>query len=280
VLTEAAVAVLFAASLHVMMGPGGMASFGHAAWFGVGAYAAAFAAKGLGAGMAAGQLLAPFAAGALALVVGAFVVRMSGVYLAMLTLAFAQIAWAVAFQWVEVTGGDNGVLGVWPDAWAADGPTLYWLALLLCVGGALVLRRVLFAPFGFALRATRDSALRAEAIGLDAHRLRLAAFVLAGAGAGLSGAVFAYAKGSVFPTYMAIPHSVDALVMVLLGGVQTMAGPIVGAVSFTVLHSWLLMGEFWRIKLGLLIMALVLAFPAGIAGAASAAWERWRGRGA
>jgi branched-chain amino acid transport system permease protein len=142
----------------------------------------------------------------------------------------------------------------------------------------LVLRRALFAPFGFALRATRDSALRAEAIGLDAHRLRLAAFVLAGAGAGLSGAVFAYAKGSVFPTYMAIPHSVDALVMVLLGGVQTMAGPIVGAVSFTVLHSWLLMGEFWRIKLGLLIMALVLAFPAGIAGAAAAAWARWRGR--
>jgi branched-chain amino acid transport system permease protein len=206
----------------------------------VGAYAAAFAAKGLGAGMAVGLLLAPFAAGALALAVGAFVVRMSGVYLAMLTLAFAQIAWAVAFQWVEVTGGDNGVLGVWPDPWAAD--------------------------------------KRAEAVGLDAYRLRWVAFGLAGAGAGLSGAVFAYAKGSVFPTYMAIPHSVDALVMVLLGGVQTMAGPIVGAVSFTVLHSWLLMGEFWRIKLGLLIMALVLAFPAGIAGAASAAWERWRGR--
>ncbi|MCX7375834.1 MAG: ABC transporter permease [Alphaproteobacteria bacterium] len=280
VLTEAAVAVLFAASLHVMMGPGGMASFGHAAWFGVGAYAAAFAAKGLGAEMAVGLLLAPFAAGGLALLVGAFVVRMSGVYLAMLTLAFAQIAWAVAFQWVEVTGGDNGVLGVWPDSWAADKPTMYWLALLLCVGGALVLRRALFAPFGFALRATRDSALRAEAIGLDAHRLRLAAFVLAGAGAGLSGAVFAYAKGSVFPTYMAIPHSVDALVMVLLGGVQTMAGPVVGAVTFTVLQSWLLMGDFWRIKLGLLIIALVLAFPTGIAGAAAAAWDRWRGRAA
>jgi branched-chain amino acid transport system permease protein len=276
VLTEAAIAVLFAAALHVMMGPGGMASFGHAAWFGIGAYAAAFAVKTLAAPMAIGLLLAPLAAGAVALAVGGFVVRMSGVYLAMLTLAFAQIAWAVAFQWVDITGGDNGVLGVWPDSWAADPWTLYWLALALCVGGALLLRRALFAPFGFALRASRDSALRAEAIGLDTTRLRLAAFVIAGAAAGLSGAVFAYAKGSVFPTYMAIPHSVDALVMVLLGGVQTMAGPIVGAISFTLLHSWLLTSELWRLKLGLLIIVLVLAFPAGIAGAAAAAWARVR----
>jgi len=276
VLTEAAIAVLFAASLHFMMGPGGMASFGHAAWFGIGAYAAAFAAKGLGAGMAVGLLLAPFAAGLLALAVGGFVVRMSGVYLAMLTLAFAQIAWAVAFQWGEITGGDNGILGVWPDAWAGNRATLYWLALALCVGTALVLRRMLFAPFGFALRATRDSPLRAAAIGLPSTALRLAAFTIAGAAAGLSGAVFAYAKGSVFPTYMAIPHSVDALVTVLLGGVQTMAGPIVGGLVFTVLQSWLLTSEFWRIKLGLLIVLLVLAFPTGIAGAAATAWARLR----
>jgi branched-chain amino acid transport system permease protein len=278
--TEAAIAVLFAASLHLMMGPGGMVSFGHAAWFGIGAYAAAFAAKGLGTGMAIGLLLAPLAAGAVALVVGAFVVRMSGVYLAMLTLAFAQIAWAVAFQWVEVTGGDNGVLGVWPDPWAADPASYYWLALLLCLGGALLIRRALFAPFGFALRATRDSPLRAAAIGLEVHQLRLAAFTLAGAAAGLAGAVFAHAKGSVFPTYMAIPHSVDGLVTVLLGGVQTMAGPIVGAIAFTVLQSVLLTAELWRLKLGLLIILLVLAFPTGIAGAAQQAWARWRGRAA
>ncbi len=276
VLTEAAIAVLFAASLHLMMGPGGMTSFGHAAWFGIGAYVAAFATKALGGDFALGLLLAPLGAGAIALLVGGFVVRMSGVYLAMLTLAFAQIAWAVSFQWVELTGGDNGILGLWPRGWAVEPWAMYWLALSLCIGTTLVLRRVLFAPFGFALRATRDSPLRAAAIGLDADWLRLAAFVIAGAAAGLSGAVFAYAKGSVFPTYMAIPHSVDALVAVLLGGVQTMAGPIVGAVSFTVLHSWLLTSEFWRFKLGLLIMLLVLLFPGGIAGGAAAAWDRLR----
>ncbi len=125
VLTEAAIAVLFAASLHLMMGPGGMASFGHAAWFGIGAYAASLATKALATSMALGLLLAPLAAGATAALLGWFVVRLSGVYLAMLTLAFAQIAWAVSFQWVDVTGGDNGILGIWPDPWAAAPRTLY-----------------------------------------------------------------------------------------------------------------------------------------------------------
>jgi len=174
VLTEMMVALLFAASLHFMMGPGGMASFGHAAWFGIGAYAAAWAVKGLGLSMPLGFVLATLAAGVAAAAFGWFVVRLSGVYLAMLTLAFAQIVWAGMFQWVEVTGGDNGVLGVWPAAWAAGPAVYYWLTLVLCVGGAMVLRGVLYAPFGFALRGTRDSPLRAAAVGLDAARLRSA----------------------------------------------------------------------------------------------------------
>jgi branched-chain amino acid transport system permease protein len=112
VLTEMLIAMLFAASLHVMMGPGGMASFGHAAWFGLGAYVAAFAIKDLALSMAAALVLAPLGAALAALLFGGFVVRLSGVYLAMLTLAFAQIVWAVMFQAVSVTGGDNGILGV------------------------------------------------------------------------------------------------------------------------------------------------------------------------
>jgi branched-chain amino acid transport system permease protein len=268
ILTEAAVAVLFAASLHFMMGPGGMPSFGHAAWFGIGAYAAGLSAQMLGAPMPVGLLLAPLAAGIVAALFGAFVVRLSGVYLAMLTLAFAQIVWAVAFQWVSVTGGDNGILGVWPPGWVSGPVAYYLLALALCAGGAFVLQRVLYAPFGYALRATRDSPLRAEAIGLDTRRIRLAAFVVAGAAAGLSGAVFAYLKGSVFPGFVSIPRSVDALLMVLLGGVQTMAGPIVGALAYTGLYDGLLrVTELWRLVLGAAIVVLVLAFPEGIAGA-------------
>ena len=267
VLTEAAVAVLFAASLHFMMGPGGMPSFGHAAWFGLGAYGAALATQALAAPMGAGLVVAPLAAGVAALVFGLFVVRLSGVYLAMLTLAFAQIVWAVAFQSVEVTGGDNGILGVWPAHWAAGPAAYYWLTLVLCVGGVLLLRRVIFAPLGYAVRASRDSTLRAEAIGLDTARLRLAAFTLAGAAAGLSGGLFAYAKGSVFPTYISIPRSVDALVMVLLGGVQTLSGPIVGALAYTGLSDALLQAtDLWRLVLGVIIVLLVLLFPEGIVG--------------
>jgi branched-chain amino acid transport system permease protein len=264
VATEAMIAVLFAASLHFAMGPGGMPSFGHAAWFGIGAYAAALLARQT---MGAGLVLAPLVSGAVAAGFGWFVVRLSGVYLAMLTLAFAQIVWAAASQLVDLTGGDNGILGVRAAGWVAAPAAFYWLALALCLGGTMVLRRVLFAPFGYALRATRDAPLRAEAIGLDARALRLAAFAISGATAGLAGAVFAYAKGSVFPTYIGIGKSVDALLMVLLGGVETMAGPVVGAIAYTGLFDALLLAtDLWRLVLGLAIVALVLAFPDGIAG--------------
>ena len=277
VLTEIAIATLFAASLHFMMGPGGMPSFGHAAWFGVGAYAAALAVRSLASPMPVGLLLAPVAAGLVAAVFGWFVVRLSGVYLAMLTLAFAQIVWAVAFQSTELTGGDNGILGVWPAAWAADPRVFYWLTLALCLGATMLLRRVLASPFGYALRATRDSPLRAAAIGLDAPTIRLAAFAIAGACAGLAGGVAAYSKGSVFPTFISIGRSVDALLMVLLGGVQTMAGPIVGALAYTGLYDALLIAtDLWRFALGAIIVVLVLAFPQGIAGTAQRLWLRGR----
>jgi branched-chain amino acid transport system permease protein len=273
--TEFAIFVLFAASLHFVMGPGGLASFGHAAFFGGGAYAAALFFKHLGAPMEFGLIAAPIIAGALALLVGSFIVRLEGVYLAMLTLAFAQILWSAAFQWVAFTGGDNGVLGVWPAAWAANKLVFYLLALALCVGATLALRRVINAPFGWAMRAGRDNALRAEAIGIDVARIRFLAFGLSGAAAGLAGGLFAYMKGSVFPTYLAIPKSVDALLMVLLGGVDTLAGPIVGALVFRGLEEQLVrMTDWWRACLGIAIVAIVILFPQGIAGWARGRWER------
>lgn len=278
VLTEIALFVLFAASLHFIMGPGGMASFGHAAYFGLGAYGAALAAKFFLAPMAVGLVLAPLVAGLAGIVFGYFCVRLSGVYLAMLTLAFAQICWSVTFQWVEVTGGDNGVLGVWPPDWARGKLTFYYLSLLLCLALTLLLRRVIRSPLGYALRAGRDSPLRAEAIGIDVMRVQWAGFVVAAAAAGVAGGLFAYLKGSVFPTYISIPKSVDALLMVLLGGVQTVSGPIVGAVIYAGLHEHLVrVTEYWRLVLGLVIVVLVLAFPQGLAGFAAQRWESRRG---
>ncbi|MBB5692031.1 ABC transporter permease [Muricoccus pecuniae] len=277
VLTDACVAVIFATSLHFMMGPGGMASFGHAAWFGIGAYAAGLLMQWLGAPMPVGLLAAPLAAGIVAALFGWFVVRLSGVYLSMLTLAFAQIVWAVSFQWVEVTGGDNGLLGLWPPDWARSPRVFYWIALALAVAVALLLRRALYAPYGYALRAARDSATRARAIGLDVARLRMVALVIAGAACGLSGALFSYGKGGIFPTYISIPHSVEALLMVLLGGLQTVAGPIIGALVYTGLADILVRStDLWRLVLGAVIVLLVTAFPEGIAGAARRLWLRGR----
>jgi branched-chain amino acid transport system permease protein len=135
----------------------------------------------------------------------------------------------------------------------------------------------LFSPFGYALRAARDSQARAEAIGMNTARLRLAALVLAGAAAGLAGGVSAYSKGSVFPGTIGIGRSVDALLMVLLGGVHTLAGPIVGAVAYTGLFDLLLLAtDQWRLVLGAAIVLLVLAFPQGLAGAAQRLWLRGR----
>ena len=279
VATEILIFALFAASLQFIMGVGGMISFGHAAYLGLGAYAAALSVQHLDWPMEAALALAPLAGGLGALLFGWFCVRLSGVYLAMLTLAFAQIAWSVAFQWTPVTGGDNGLLGIWPSAWASDPAAFYWLTLALIALAVLLLRRIVFAPFGYALRAARDSAKRAEAIGIDTRRQRWLAFALAGVFAGLSGGLYAFFKGSVFPQVMAIPMSVDALVMVLLGGVQTLAGPLLGAALYDGVKAELVTRtDYWRAIIGLGIVLLCIAFPRGLIGNLQAWWAERRER--
>ncbi|MFN3730854.1 ABC transporter permease [Comamonas testosteroni] len=274
-LTDIFVAALFAASLHFILGPGGMHSFGHAAYFGLGAYGAALLVRTLDLPMEAALLLGPLAAAAGALLYGWFCVRLSGVYLTMLTLAFAQISWAIVFQWDDFTGGSNGLTGVWPPEWASQGAAFYWLALGLCALGIYLLRRLLFSPLGYALRASRDSALRADAIGIDVRRVQWTAFVIAGLFAGLAGALFAFSKGGVAPDAMSVTQSVDALVMVLLGGVQTLAGPLVGAAAFTWLHDTVARNtEYWRALMGATMLILVLLAPQGIAGYAQMLWAR------
>jgi branched-chain amino acid transport system permease protein len=261
------IAVLFATSLHFIMGPGGMHSFGHAAYFGLGAYGAGLLVKFFAASMPPALLLAPILAGAGALLFGWFAVRLSGVYLAMLTLAFAQIVWAIVYQWENLTGGSNGILGIWPTAPFDTRATYYLLTLALTAGGVLLLWRMLYAPFGYAMRAGRDSPLRAEAIGIDVKRVHWIGFAIAGTVCGLAGALFAFAKGSISPETISVGRSVDAMVMVLLGGIQTLTGPVVGAAVFSMLQDTVMrQTEYWRALLGGVILIIVLAFPGGIVG--------------
>jgi branched-chain amino acid transport system permease protein len=186
----------------------------------------------------------------------------------MLTLAFAQIAWSVVFQWDAFTGGSNGLVGIWPEAWANSKTVYYYLTLVVSVLCLYAMRRMLFAPFGYALRAGRDSPLRADAIGIDVQRVQWAAFVIVGAFAGVAGGLYAFSKGSISPEVMAVSRSVDGLVMVLLGGVQTLTGPVVGAAVLTWLQDTIARNtDYWRAMLGIAIVVIVLAFPQGIVGA-------------
>jgi branched-chain amino acid transport system permease protein len=264
--TEILIFALFATSLHFIIHIGGLISFGHAAYFGLGAYAAALLTTRFGAAMEFGLVFAVLAGMLGALVFGWFCVRLSGVYLAMLTLAFAQIVWSVAFQ-SSFSGGDNGILGVWPAAWLATKTAYYYAVLILIVASLLLLRRIVFSPFGYALRAGRDCALRAESIGINVGKQQWLAFTLAGGFAGLAGGLYAFHNGSVFPNVASIAQSVDGLLMVLLGGLQTLSGPIVGAAVFHLLKTELTRAtEYWRLVLGLAIVMLVIVFPQGIAG--------------
>lgn len=269
------IAALFAASLYFIMGPGGIHSFGHAAYFGLGAYGAALLVWHLRAPMELALLIAPAVAALGAVIFGWFVVRLSGVYLAMLTMAFGQIAWASIYQWDSFAGGSNGITGVWPSSWASDKAVYYYLTLALTVGGLFILYRAIFSPFGFALRAGRDSELRAEATGMHVKRLQWAAFVGAGIVAGLSGALFAFSKGSISPESLHVAKSIDGLVMVLLGGVHFLVGPIVGAVSLTWLQDTIgRNADYWRAVLGAVILVIILLFPSGIAGIAASLKRR------
>jgi branched-chain amino acid transport system permease protein len=271
--TEILIFALFAFSLQLLIGVGGIVSFGHAAFFGLGAYGAALAVKWANLPMEGalpmGLLLAAIGAAA----IGAFVVRLSGIYLAMMTLATAQIIFAVAFQWVDVTGGDNGIVGVWPSAWAS-GQTMYYLfTLALTALTVLLLTRIIDAPFGYALRAARDSEQRSESIGLKIRQHRWIAFAISGAAAGLAGGLYAFSRGSVDPTLLGIPTSVDALTMLLLGGIQTITGPLWGAGVLHVLRDQIMpLTSLWRLVLGASIIAIVLIFPRGLVGTI----QHWR----
>jgi branched-chain amino acid transport system permease protein len=264
--TDVLVFALFAASLQLVLGVGGLASFGHAAYFGLGAYACALATRH-GVAMPGALALAPATAIAGALVFGWFCVRLSGIYLAMLTLAFAQIVWSIAFQWDTVTGGSNGLVGIWPPSWLAGRQAYFYFALVAIAPTLIAIAWLAHTPFGYSLRAGRDSPLRAEASGIDVRATQWVAFALAGAFAGLAGGIYAFSKGSISPETLAIPRSVDALVMVLLGGLSALAGPLLGAAAFIGVQDALARAtEYWRAGLGAAVLVIVLLFPMGIGG--------------
>ncbi|RMF35025.1 MAG: ABC transporter permease, partial [Alphaproteobacteria bacterium] len=272
--TDIIVFCLFAASLHFILGLGGLVSFGHAAFYGGGAYVAALLVSYADTPMELALLLAPLGAGLAAVIIGWLCVRLTGVYFAMLTLAFAQLIWSLVFQWDEVTGGDDGVLNIWPSDWVSGSGAYFYLALVIGVGGIILLRHAAHSPFGYALRASRDSSRAAEAMGMNTRRIQWAAFTFAGAMAGLAGGLFVFSKGSVFPTELEIARSFDALIVVFLGGVKTLSGAVVGGAALQAAEDYISRFEYWRLALGLLIIFVVILAPGGIVGSLRRLGER------
>ncbi|MGC6526757.1 MAG: ABC transporter permease, partial [Paracoccaceae bacterium] len=272
--TDVLIFCLFAASLHFLLGTGGLVSFGHAAYYGGGAYVAALLITHSNTPMEITFLLAPLGAGLAALAIGWVCLRLTGVYFAMLTLAFAQLVWSLVFQWGDVTGGDDGLVNIWPADWLNETLVYFYFTLILAVSGIIILRHVAHSPFGYALRAARDSQRQAEAMGIDTARIKLIAFGFAGFMGGLAGALFVFSKGSVFPNELEIARSFDALIVVFLGGVKTLAGGVIGASFFKGIEEVLLKFEYWRLAMGLLIIFVVIAAPNGIVGSLRIGLER------
>ena len=270
---------LFATSLNLLVGYTGLVSFGHAAYFGIGAYTTGILMKKLGVPFLLAFPAAGVLAAAFALLFGLFCVRLTRIYFAMLTLAFAQIVWAICFKWNEVTGGEQGMPEVpYPDlAWMGRLPLLdglrisdhfYLLTVVLVALCLFLLHRVVRSPFGRMLTTIRENAERAEFIGVHVRRYELAAFVLAGAFAGLAGGLFGIFNRGVFPDFAYWTKSSEVLIMTLLGGMGTFYGPSVGALALILLNQQIVSyTEYWPFVLGTILVVLLFGFPGGLGGA-------------
>ena len=262
---------LYAVSFNVLLGYGGMLSFGHAAFFGVGGYTAALILKQPGLPPALALACLPLAAmlvsAAAALVIGFFSVRRAGIYFAMLTFAFQMLLYTIALKATRLTGGDDGLTDLKPPGLLGQPLAYYYFALAITGASLFVLHRVVSSPFGYTLRALRANALRVQYLGIDVRAHRLAAFVVSGAFAGVAGAIFALSNGNVFPGWLNWTASATPVVMAVLGGTASFLGPALGAAIYVVLEV-LISGrtEYWPLAMGIVIVILVLLMPEGLTG--------------
>jgi branched-chain amino acid transport system permease protein len=267
---------LFALGFNLLYGYTGLLSFGHAAYYGLGAYGTgiALAKLKLGSlwlGLAAGPLLAVLGGAA----IGFFCLRRRGIYFAMLTLAFAQLLYFIAFHLADITGGDDGLRGIpqlpvnlfgWEISIESPLAFYYFAFALVCLSVA-GLKRILDSPFGSVLRAIRENGDRAAACGYDVRRIKHLSFVFSALFAGLAGALDALRLAVVPVESLYWVTSGQVVIMTLLGGAGTFFGPFVGAGTFLLLEDRLsVFTERWPIAIGLIFMTFVLFLPKGIWG--------------
>lgn len=261
---------LFATSLNILVGYGGMVSFGHAMFFGGGAYAFGLLMQKGGASIPVAILGAVVFCALLGLVVGAICVRLKEIYFSFLTLAFQMLIHSIIITWTSLTGGDQGLMGGIPRVWGsinlADTQTLYWFSCTVGVLCLFLMRYILQSPFGYTLRMVRDNADRAKFLGIDVWRVRLYAFILASCFAGVGGIIMALFVSGAYPEFSYWTMSGEAVFMILMGGLHIFIGPVVGAGLLLVFNDIITRTtEYHGLALGVIVLIFALGFKRGIA---------------
>ncbi len=265
-LTEILIFGLFALAFNLLLGHGGLLSFGHAAYFSIGAYACAVLMLKLSWPFAAALPAAIGLTTLAAVVIGYFCVKLTKIYFGILTLAFAQLVWAIALKWTSVTGGDTGLIGVKVPAWLDDPTRFYYFTLMVVTAFAWALWVIVHSAFGRILAATRENPLRAEFIGVHVKRVQLVAFVISGGVSGVAGALYSVFNRSVFVETAWWTMSAEVLIMAVLGGMHSFFGPAVGAAALIVLERIIRdYTEYWPTFLGLILLTVLFVFPNGLA---------------
>lgn len=276
------IAAIFAASLNLLVGYGGLPSLGHASYLGVAAYVSAWLSLKFGLGH---WITAPAALAAttlMACVFGWIALRATGLGFLMITLALSQVLWGLGYRWVSVTNGDNGLSSLTRPApfgiSLESAMAFYYFALIVTVASIWLMSRLVASPFGASLRGTRDQARRMAALGHDVWRIRWLTFVYAGFGGAVSGLLYVYYHKYIHPTSLSLTSSAEALLGVIAGGAGTLAGPIVGAGIVLVLKNYASAYiERWNMLLGFVFLAIILFMPDGVVPGLRRAWARLRG---
>jgi branched-chain amino acid transport system permease protein len=274
---------LFATSLNLLVGYGGMVSFGHGMFFGLGAYSFALLMQRTGLPIPAAFALSLVISGFAGLVVGFICVRLKEIYFAFLTLAFQMLVHSLIIVWVPLTGGDQGLRGGIPrppflGIDLANQMHLYLVSCVLLVGGLVLMRHVVESPFGYTLRMIRDNATRAGFLGIEVFRIRLAAFVLAGIFASIGGMIMSLFVSGAYPEFAYWTISGEGIFIIMLGGLSTFLGPTVGTVILLLLNDVVTkFTEYYGLTLGAIILFFALGLRRGLLDVVLDLWRRGRG---
>jgi branched-chain amino acid transport system permease protein len=268
--TEMIINALFAMSLNLILGFGGMVSFGHAAFFGVGAYTVALLMKKAGMPLWVALAAAPVTAGIAAAIIGWFCVRLIGLYFAILTLAFSQLLYMIVFQWYTFTGGDDGIHGI-PRPEFLGAVEYYLLCLFIFIACFLLMRMIVNSSFGLSIRTIRENMERSQFLGVNVRRYQWFNFIIAGAFAGIAGGLLAELNRFSQTEFLHWSRSAEPILASLVGGMYSLVGPAIGStvlmfLKIVVQQMHKSMAEYWAIILGLILLGVVLFAPGGLVG--------------